>query len=58
MVYRHAVFYSPLIATIAGGFLREEGLDAVYFPKPAQRNTYDMFRQGEVDIMDVTSGLA
>jgi NitT/TauT family transport system substrate-binding protein len=51
MVYRHAVFYTPLIATIAGGFLREEGLDAVYFPKPAQRNTYEMFREGEVDIM-------
>jgi NitT/TauT family transport system substrate-binding protein len=51
MVYRHSVFYSPLIATIAGGFLRDEGLDATYFQKPAQRNQYEMFRQGEVDIM-------
>lgn len=51
MVYRHSVFYSPLIATIAGGFLKEEGLDATYFQKPAQRNHYEMFRQGEVDIM-------
>src|SRR5262245_9357147 len=51
MVYRHSVFYSPLIATIAGGFLKEEGLEARYFQKPPQRNTYEMFRQGEVDIM-------
>ena len=51
MVYRHSVFYSPLIATIAGGFLEDEGLDAAYFQKPAHRNQYDMFRDGELDIM-------
>lgn len=51
MVYRHSVFYSPLIATIAGGFLKDEGLEAEYFKKPPQRNQYDMFRRGEVDIM-------
>src|SRR5881296_2178406 len=51
MVYRHSVFYTPLIATIAGGFLDKEGLEALYFQKPAQRNLYEMFRQGEVDIM-------
>ena len=51
MVYRHSVFYSPLIATIAGGFLKEEGIEAEYFPKPPQRNTYEMFRRGEVDVM-------
>src|SRR5262245_8039340 len=51
MVYRHSVFYSPLIVTIAGGFLKEEGLEATYFQKPAKRNQYEMFRQGEVDIM-------
>jgi NitT/TauT family transport system substrate-binding protein len=51
MVYRHSVFYSPLIATIAGGFLKDEGLDASYFQKPPQRNLYEMFRQGEVDVM-------
>ena len=51
MVYRHSVFYSPLIAAIAGGFLKEEGLEAAYFPKPPQRNLYEMFRQGEVHIM-------
>src|SRR5215468_5540561 len=51
MVYRHSVFYSPLIAAIAGGFLKDEGLDATYFQKPPQRNQYEMFRKGEVDIM-------
>ena len=29
-VYRHSVFYSPLIATMAAGFLKEEGLEAIY----------------------------
>src|SRR5436190_1848129 len=51
MVYRHSVFYSPLIAAIAGDFLKDEGLGAVYFQKPAERNHYEMFRAGEVDIM-------
>jgi NitT/TauT family transport system substrate-binding protein len=51
MVYRHSVFYSPLIATIAGGFLEDEGLHASYFQKPPDRNQYEMFRQGEVDVM-------
>src|SRR5215468_7593192 len=51
MVYRHSVFYSPLIVTIAGGFLEEEGLEAEYFQKPPHRNQYEMFRNREVDIM-------
>ena len=51
MVYRHSVFYSPLIATIAGGFLAREGLEATYFQKPPQRNSYEMFRLREVDVM-------
>ena len=51
MVYRHSVFYSPLIAAIAAGFIEDEGLAAVYFPKLPQRNPYEMFRNGELDIM-------
>jgi len=50
-VYRHSVFYSPLISTIAAGFLKDEGLEADYFPKPPDRNLYEMFRNGEIDIM-------
>src|SRR5438046_10485718 len=51
MVYRHSVFYSPLIAAIAAGFIEDEGLAAVYFPKLPQRSPYEMFRNGELDIM-------
>jgi NitT/TauT family transport system substrate-binding protein len=49
--YRHSVFYTPLIATVAGGFLKDEGIDATYSPKAPQRNLYEMFRAGEIDIM-------
>src|SRR2546426_1919029 len=51
MVYRHSVFYSPLIAAIAAGFLEDEGLATVYFPKLPQRSPYEMFRNGELDIL-------
>src|SRR3974390_504313 len=51
MVYRHSAFYSPLLATIATGFLKDEGLDPVYSVKPKERNLYEMFRQGDIDIM-------
>jgi NitT/TauT family transport system substrate-binding protein len=50
-VYRHSVFYTPLIATVAGGFLKDEGLEATYSPKAPQRNLYEMFRASEIDIM-------
>ena len=32
IVSRHSAFYSPLISTIAGGFLEEEGLESSYRP--------------------------
>jgi NitT/TauT family transport system substrate-binding protein len=51
MVYRHSVFYSPLIAAIGAGFLKDEGIDATYFQKPPDRNQYEMFRRGEIDVM-------
>jgi NitT/TauT family transport system substrate-binding protein len=51
MVYRHSAFYSPLLASVAAGFLEQEGLEPVYFTKPRERNLYEMFRNGEVDIM-------
>jgi len=51
MVSRHSAFYSPLIATIAAGFLREQGLDATYdVLKPGQRS-HALLRDGVVDIM-------
>jgi NitT/TauT family transport system substrate-binding protein len=51
MVYRHSAFYSPLVVAIAAGFLKNEDLETEYFVKPKERNLYDMFRRGEVDIM-------
>jgi NitT/TauT family transport system substrate-binding protein len=51
MVYRHSAFYTPLLATIVAGFLKDEGLEPTYFAKPKERNLYDMFRRSEVDIM-------
>lgn len=51
MVYRHSAFYSPLLAAIAAGFLKNEGLEPIYFVKPKERNLYDMFRAAEVDVM-------
>jgi hypothetical protein len=32
MLNRHSAFYSPLLGTVAGGFLSEEGLDPHYGP--------------------------
>jgi len=51
MVYRHSAFYTPLLAAIAAGFLAEEGLEPEYFTKPRDKNLYEMFRRGEVDVM-------
>ncbi len=51
MVYRHSAFYSPLLASVAAGFLKDEGLEPSYFIKPKEKNLYEMFRNGEVDVM-------
>src|SRR5438874_657194 len=51
MVYRHSAFYSPLLATVSAGFLKNEGFHADYFVKPRDRNLYEMFREDKVDIM-------
>ncbi|HUI80807.1 MAG TPA: ABC transporter substrate-binding protein [Bryobacteraceae bacterium] len=50
-VSRHSAFYSPLIATIAAGFLERQGLAAEYgILKKGQRSS-DLIRSGAVDIM-------
>ena len=51
LVSRHAAFYTPLIATIAGGFLRDEGLASTYGIKPPGRGTFDIIAAGEVDVV-------
>ncbi len=51
LVSRHSAFYSPLISTLAGGFLAEEGLAGTYSVLPAGRHARHMIRDGEVDVV-------
>lgn len=44
---RHSAFYSPLLATIAGGFLQEEGLEPVYQPATPEMSVNEALRSGE-----------
>lgn len=44
---RHSAFYSPLLTTIAGGFLQEEGLEPVYEPATPERPVEQLLRSGE-----------
>ena len=51
MVSRHSAFYTPLISTIAAGFLEEESLQARYRVKPAGQSIHELIGRGEVDIV-------
>lgn len=51
MVSRHSVFYSPLIATIAAGFLERRGLSAEYAILSKGQRSSALIRDGAVDIM-------
>lgn len=51
VVSRHSVFYSPLISTIAGGFLERHGLSAEYSVLQKGQRTADLLRDGQADIM-------
>lgn len=51
LVSRHSAFYVPLIVTIGGPFLEQEGLTATYNVKPANRGSFDILASGEVDIV-------
>jgi NitT/TauT family transport system substrate-binding protein len=50
-VSRHSAFYSPLISTIAAGFLERHGLSAQYGVLAKGQRSSDLIRQGAVDIM-------
>lgn len=50
LVSRHAAFYSPLIATIAAGFLGAEGYEATYRPLGKGEHARELIRAGEIDI--------
>ncbi len=51
MVSRHSAFYSPLICSIAAGFLEEEGLSATYSILGKGERSHVLIRNGRVDIM-------
>jgi len=47
---RFSAFYSPLIATIAGGFLQEEGLDPTYSVAPVGKSAIAGLLDGSVQV--------
>jgi NitT/TauT family transport system substrate-binding protein len=50
MVYRHSVFYSPLLAGIGAGLFAAEGFAPTYTVMPAGRTVADMLAGGEIDV--------
>ena len=56
MVARHSAFYSPLISTIAAGFLRKEGIQSRYDVLPAGTRSHTLLRSGFVDVMQSAPG--
>jgi len=51
LVSRHSAFYSPLIAAIAGPFLREEGFTATYGVLAPGQTSRDALHRGEAHII-------
>ena len=47
---RFSVFYSPLIATFAGGFLQDEGFEVTHQPVPAGKTAVTMVQAGEATV--------
>ena len=56
MVARHSAFYSPLISTIAGGFLEDEGIEATYAELPPGGRSHPLLQSGQVDVMQSAPG--
>ena len=50
LMMRHATFYTPVITAIAGGYLKEEGVDAEYILRSPDQNPLEMLQNGEVEI--------
>jgi len=55
-VSRHSVFYSPLIATLAAGFLERRGVTAEYGILGKGQRSATLLREGAVDIMQSAVG--
>jgi len=50
MVSRHSAFYSPLLAAIAGGFLKDEGFEPSYAVAPPGRTVAQFIASGDIDL--------
>ena len=50
MAFRHSAFYTPLLVTLNGGFLRRQGLAADYSVATPQRGVAEALASGEVDL--------
>ena len=50
MALRHSAFYSPLLMTMAGGFLREEGLEAKYQVQTPDNTVADNIHNGRCQV--------
>jgi NitT/TauT family transport system substrate-binding protein len=50
MAFRHSAFYTPLLVTLNGGFLRRQGLEADYSVATPQRGVAEALARGEVDL--------
>ncbi len=48
---RHSAFYSPLIATLAGGFLEQEGWKASYRPLAPGERSHELIAAGRADVI-------
>ena len=53
-----SAFYSPLIATMAGGFLKEEGLDASWSVAPPGVSAIKALIDGEADVIQTAPSQA
>ncbi len=51
VVSRHSAFYSPLIATLAAGFLEQEGLPATYRPLAPGERAQELIATGRAHIV-------
>src|SRR5262245_13762417 len=50
MVSRHSPFYSPVLAAITAGFLKDEGFEPSYAVVPAGRTVAQALAAGEIDM--------
>ncbi len=51
VVSRHSAFYSPLIATLAAGFLEKEGWQASYRPLALAERVPELIAAGQADVV-------